>query len=296
VAALRVGNQPYGILPTAAFDRWNVGRDAGFQRHLHRLLAYLQDIWRGIVPGLPHIGKGGNAAALMGVLGLQPTSVEYFQRIGYSIDYLKNLESFQDGGRFVWDVYKAQWDAFLSTLALRQLGYSTTRPDGSAKPTPLLLQIIFQHFHTRLDAKNLVDGLPPSEEATIQPYDEGLGLNYIHWLLNTQDGRKIQQEDWRRQEAEFAAHMLLRHRCCTRRAEHRQVPRQGGIDATRWCARASSRTSAPRPPCRTGRCSPGREPCRRRRRRLYAYAFGALSSPADLDVVQTEDTSGRSAS
>lgn len=298
LASLRVGNQPYGILPTAAFDRWDVGRDAGFERHLQRLLAYLQNIWRDIVPGLPHIGKGGNAAAaLMGVLGLQPTSVEYFQRIGYSIDYLKNLESFQDGGRFVWDVYKAQWDGFLSTLALKQLGYSTTRPDDSAKPTPLLLQIIFQHFHTQLDAKNLVDGLPPSEEATIQPYDEGLGLNYVHWLLNTQDGKKIEQEDFDgAKKPSSLLYMLLRHSLLHETSQSiGKFLAKGGIDATALVRsrKFSNISAAPTVSHWEVFQAPVGElvPAEASSMPLYAYVHSArFSSPADLDVVQNLKT------
>ena len=298
VAALRVGSQPYGILPTAAFDRWNVGRDAGFQGQLLRLLAYLQSIWRKLVPALSHIGKGSDAAAaLMGVLGLQPTSVEYFQRIGYSLDYLKNLESFQDGGRYIWDVYRTNWDAFLSTLALKQLGYDPKRTDASFKPTPLLLQIVFQHFQTQLDAKNLIDGLPPSEDATIQPYDAALGLNYVDWLLNTQDATKIEQEDFGGAKAPTALlYMLLRHALLHETSQSiGKFLGKASIDATALVRsrKFANISAAPTVSHWEVFQAPVGElvPAEASAMPLYAYLHSPrFSSPADLDVVENLKT------
>jgi hypothetical protein len=61
----------------------------------------------------------------------------------------------------------------MEKISVRQLlfsfGYSSTFEGGKVKPVPLLLQLIFQHYHTRLDNKNLIDGQPLSEEKTIKP-------------------------------------------------------------------------------------------------------------------------------
>src|SRR5205085_11924458 len=65
------------------------------------------------------------------------------------------------------------------------------------KPVPLLFQLVYQHYHTRLSNQNLIDNLPLSEERGIKPYDEGTGKNYINWLLdNSTDVAKLEHEDF----------------------------------------------------------------------------------------------------
>jgi hypothetical protein len=220
VAAIRVGNQPYGVLTTSAFGKWKypegsriVARVPSFYTNLYKLLAHLDQQWRTIAATLAHIGKAGDTGAkLMAVLGLQPTSAEYFQRIGYSLDDLKNREDFLIGGKYFWDTFKAGWDAYFGRLALAQFGYRATRPDGSLKPTPLLLQLIFQHYQTAIDVSNLIDSQPPSEETGIKPYNAALGLNYIHWLLANLDSDKLEKEDFGgTAKPTSLLYMLLRH-------------------------------------------------------------------------------------
>ena len=219
IAAIRVGNQPYGILPSSAFGKWKYPetpqtvRTGGFYQNLYKVLAYLDGHWRSIATGLPHIGKAGDTGAnLMAVLGLEPTSAEYFQRIGYSIDDLKNRENFLIGQKYFWDLYKAGWDAYFAKLGLSQFGYRMTHADGSPKPTPLLLQIIFQHYQTGIDVKNLIDRQPLSEDTGIKPYNAALGLNYVHWLLANADSDKLEAQDFGGAAKPTALlYMLLRH-------------------------------------------------------------------------------------
>src|SRR5207249_240042 len=69
------------------------------------VLAELQREWTTLKPQLPHIGKDTDANAnLIKVLGLQPTSADYYQRVGYSYDYLRNEQQFAFGGRYGGDV------------------------------------------------------------------------------------------------------------------------------------------------------------------------------------------------
>ncbi len=207
VAALRVGNQPYGLLPTAAFARWQVTggirpdadrpRQQQFLFDLHRILSTFVTLWQRIVPQLAQLGRGGDASkALAAVLGLQPTSVEYFQRIGVSLDYLRNLEQFHAGQHRVWDLFKSEWDNYLSAVSLRQLGHSPTRPGGQPKPSPLLLQLLFKRRHTPLDARRLVDPLPLAEDRGLDPYDKASGRNYIDWLHAAADAQTVEDEDF----------------------------------------------------------------------------------------------------
>ena len=203
IPAIRVGNQPYGILLTSNFQKWiypqfGVLGQSTFDDDVRKLLFHLQGLWRGFKLFLRHISKSGNAGdTLMKVLGLQPTSADYYHRVGYSFDYLKNLEQFQAGGAFYGDVVLAMFQGLTGRSFLNSFGYKPHRDDGTSKPVPLLFQLVYQKFHTRLNNQNLIDGLPLAEDRGINPYDEGTGKNYIDWLIqNSADVEKLEQQDF----------------------------------------------------------------------------------------------------
>src|SRR5205807_2081714 len=83
--AVRIGNQPYGILLTSDFSRWNYLESDGpfvlvgtfqeqivFLKNLHSLLLELEQIWDGIADTLSFVGKAGSDSSdvLMNILGL----------------------------------------------------------------------------------------------------------------------------------------------------------------------------------------------------------------------------------
>lgn len=205
VAAIRVGSQPYGILPTSAFSRWSptpVRRDpvtgvaAGIsaaaaavpdpmEAGLYRVLARLDEAWSAVTPGPAQVGApGAGAARLLDVLGLHPTSAEFYQRVGYSWDYLQNLESFAWAGSDFDEVWRMAVEGMLARSVLKGLGARELREDGTRKPIPLLLQLIWRSYHTELDPGQLIDGRPLSESDGIRPYDEGSGRTYLDWLMD----------------------------------------------------------------------------------------------------------------
>jgi len=203
VPTIRVGSQPYGILLTSNFSKWAyprsvLERQLPFDEQVRKVLANLQAQWETFKPGLGHITKSGSAAAnLMNVLGLQPTSADYYHRVGYSYDYLRNLEQFQLNGKYFGDVLAAMFEAFLGRQFLLSFGYQTQRADGTPKPLPLLFQLIYQHYQTRLDNQNLIEPLPLSEDRGLKAYDTGTGKNYINWLFdNSSDTDKLEHEDF----------------------------------------------------------------------------------------------------
>lgn len=201
--AIRVGNQPYGIVLTSDFSKWAYHRSLIerlpiFDDQVRSVLAHLQGLWKTFKAELSHISKSGNArASLMKVLGLQPTSADYYHRVGYSYDYLRNLEQFELGGKYFGDVILTMLEGIGGRQFLRNFGYQSTNDDGTAKPVPLLFQLIYQHYQTRLDSRNLIDDQPLSEERGIKPYDAGTGKNYIDWLLdNAGDSGKLEKQDF----------------------------------------------------------------------------------------------------
>jgi hypothetical protein len=160
LTAVRVGNQPYGFLLTSSFRQWRYPQDEGrvvpYEEQVRRVLGELQRQWTTLKGALPHIGKDGDAGAnLMKVLGLQPTSADYFQRVGNSFDLLFNEQQLAYRGRYGEEFIKMLIESSLARAFLAMFGY-----DGANKPVPLLLQLIWRHYQTRLDRENLIDGLP----------------------------------------------------------------------------------------------------------------------------------------
>lgn len=113
--ALRIGAQPYGILPTTAFSQiaWlqprgpigvagaNVrGQPAGFGAiagrapfllRLHAVLERVSADWAQMASAVPAVAHGGDAhATLLGILGLHPASAEFRYRYAQSLEHLFN--------------------------------------------------------------------------------------------------------------------------------------------------------------------------------------------------------------
>ncbi|MGE0469552.1 MAG: hypothetical protein AB7L09_12300 [Nitrospira sp.] len=197
--AIRVGNQPYGILLTSDFSRWKypepreflqIANSQGqivFLKNLHQLLSKLETRWNDIATTLPFVGRPGSDSSdvLMNILGIHPTSVEFFQRIGYSDEYLSNLGSFKDKGRYSDELASlVQNMPAAARLYLRNLGFEedlgTVGKMGS-------LHVLWQHYVTALDVPNLVENKPPSETKT-------LTFNYIDWLSKAETTEKIMNQ------------------------------------------------------------------------------------------------------
>ena len=185
--AVRVGNQPYGILLTSDFSRWkyppagqfvqtaDFRERIAFLKNLHQLLLKLETSWEGIAAGLPFVGKaaGDPSDTLMNILGLHPTSVEFFQRIGYSDEYLRDQDKFKNKGRYANELASLLFSMPANArLYLRNLGIEETI---GTVGTMHSLHVLWQHYVTPLDAPNLVENRPPSESSP-------LTFNYIDWL------------------------------------------------------------------------------------------------------------------
>lgn len=206
IAGLRIGNQPYGILPTSSLARWEpsagriddgpAGRAADpFEPVFLAVLQRFDQAWSAKLGGVAQLGAPGDASAnLLKVLGLHPTSAEFYQRVGYSYDYLRNLESFAWGGSDFDEVLKLAFEGANARTLLRQLGYSSQLPEGRSKPLPHLLQLIWRHYQTRLDPRQLIDGQPLSESTPIKPHGP-TSANYMDWLLaNAADANALEAQ------------------------------------------------------------------------------------------------------
>jgi hypothetical protein len=209
IVAIRIGSQPYGVLPTSALARWRptfprpggittAGAIDPLEPALLHVLQRFDSAWSTLLPRLTQVGTGSNGAAhLLDVLALHPNSTEFYQRIGYSYDYLRNLESFAFGGSDFDDVIRMAIEGMGARVLLGQLGYQTQRANGTPKPHPLLLQLIWRHYHVRLDSKQLIDGQPLSESATVKPYDAANTRTYLDWLFeNAAEAQALEAQNF----------------------------------------------------------------------------------------------------
>ena len=200
--AIRVGNQPYGILLTSDFGKWRWNErepffNGPFLKTLYAVLLHYQTVWDGLLGELMYVGKTGKdpSEVLMNILGLQPGSVSFYQRTGYSTDYLKNLDDFQYGNRYAADMAKnfTQKNDLLNFF--NQFGYDTRDEAGFLK-VPQALRLVYQHYNTLLDAANLVDNVPLSEKDFIRYYDEANKKNYLHWLIEAATVEALEQQNF----------------------------------------------------------------------------------------------------
>jgi len=204
--AIRVGDQPYSILLTSNFDQWKWVANGEifsglllnntFLNGLYDILKDYNNIWKSLVSKISFIGKPDSdpSEILMDVIGLQSNSASIYQRIGYSTDYLKNLDEFQFGGKYFKDLIDNIISKYNTMAALKNFGY---KPDeqGNFK-VPQLLKIIYQHYHTTLDFANIVDNVPLSETDGIRYYDEVTKKNYINWLAGIDRLSALEKQDF----------------------------------------------------------------------------------------------------
>ncbi len=200
VPAIRIGSQPYGILPTTAFSRmrWIQGdifldrQQRGFLPKLYEILQALAGIWRQMAFNVDYVGKRGDGhqidahQILLNIVGLHPASVEFHSRYAESESHLFNLMNVQGiaqpflNAKNTW--ISSEWansdgiDPAL--LFLRSLGYS-------AEEMPLLFKLFFW-LGTQLLQGPVIDDQPLSETLGIRKYTpDPNGKNYLQWLAET---------------------------------------------------------------------------------------------------------------
>ncbi|MEO8513360.1 MAG: hypothetical protein ABI543_07370 [Ignavibacteria bacterium] len=217
--AIRVGDQPYGILLTSDFTKWKWQPRSELYNNkylgtVQNILKYLQGEWDKMSGELMYFGKPGTDASevLMNVLGLQPGSAAYYQRIAYSSEYLQNLDDFQWDGKYFGDLISNSFKSLGIINFIEDLGYELKNANGNYKKTPQLLKLIYQHYNTRLDSANLIDNVPLSESELIRFYDEATGKNYINWLNEASTIEKLEKQDFGSAVTPTALlYMKLRH-------------------------------------------------------------------------------------
>jgi len=193
--AIRIGNQPYGILPVSAVSKWKwLGSDrlasvagldlpAGFiayRQGLATVLTRMRSDWSALAAGASRIGRPGDAhQLLLDVIGLHPASVEFHQRYAESLDHIFNLAKFSGVAGQLIESLRSRNLTVAGLELLRRLGYT-----GQLSPDALS-----RFFFTRSNRLNgpIVDDRPLSESDPIRSYTAD-GRNYLQWLADAARG------------------------------------------------------------------------------------------------------------
>jgi hypothetical protein len=177
--ALRIGAQPYGIQPAVAFSRlsWfgdRVPPDQAVPATLVRLIRQIEADWRPLLGRVSRIGGGGpdTHQQLLDVVGLHPTSVEYYPLTADSLEHKTYELSFFGTG--IVEQLVAMFPANEPVQLLRRLGYT-------GQEIPDVLTKIYRARQRPLDGP-LIDDRPLSETTPIRGYANG--RNYIGWLAD----------------------------------------------------------------------------------------------------------------
>ena len=179
--AIRIGKQPYGILPTTAFSRigWlNPDARNSDLAYLARLRGLLQRVdldWTAMSASAAYVGKPGDAhQLLLDIVGLHPSSVEYYSRTAESLTELFNVAN-------IWGLGPDLFSALLA-LALNAAARGLLQAYGyTGAQQPDILNHYF--FKPAEQVTAVVDDRPLSETDPIRAYTTD-GRNYVRWLID----------------------------------------------------------------------------------------------------------------
>jgi hypothetical protein len=204
--AVKIGRQPYGILPTTAFSRLAFPAAATHRRALNRVLTEAGLDWATASEHVPHLGGAADDAHqhLLDLLALHPTSAEYHQRYAQSVEDLFNRENLGGLGGTVPSTVNALGLPGPVRELLDRFG---------TNQVPDLLSRLFVDFQQPLLAP-LVDDRPLSETDRIRPYTTD-GRDYLSWLADLArtnlDGIRLESDFTDGTRPAALLYLMLRH-------------------------------------------------------------------------------------
>jgi hypothetical protein len=198
--AIRVGKQPYGVLVTSAFGRWQVnekidGEESAFLRQVHEVLTKVEAQWQQLVGQVSHVDASGDSFAnLLNILGLQATSVDYQRRVGTYQAFLWNLAHLMIGGDFGGNHPMVRYFRDISSRGIQlmnDLGFQFPR-------LPKLFGLLLSSSTSPLNGP-LIDDVATAEEEKLTEdaelpakYSVAVGdseseeaRNYIGWIVGS---------------------------------------------------------------------------------------------------------------
>lgn len=215
--AFRVGRQPYGILPTTDFSKWQwtpdeMSESRTFYPKLLTILKTFEQHWRKLVPEVPFIGKTTSTldADFLKIVGLNPTSVAYAHRFFWGLQMSRTIFKFHTNDDVSPETL-ASWKTKADAL-IHELGFDIA---------PAVANKEFRKKALPLDPSRLIDTEPLSETLPVKPFfkDEAIpanNINYLRWL-RTKTLEEIRNQLFKNEKNETVAapsallYQLLRH-------------------------------------------------------------------------------------
>ncbi len=206
VPLVRIGRQPYGILPTTVWSRvgwWQKGLYAQFERQsglpsitflnkLHGMTERAVELWSRLAEDVSNVGDTGKDPhqLLLDIVGLHPTAAEFYQRYSQSFSEFYNMMSFATEPVAEPLIAAARRYIGAGLFALAEFGW-TLPPDSDL---PELLEKIFLRTPNLLKGELVQAELSDTATLNVTRADS---LNYIAWL---QTASRTSHDALRRQE------------------------------------------------------------------------------------------------
>ncbi|GAB4488516.1 MAG: hypothetical protein OHK0019_05000 [Saprospiraceae bacterium] len=198
IPAIRIGRQPYGILPTTAFSKisWVYGdqkvsyidystyfqekqRKTEFKDWLWKFYLILKDLqentWKQQIEKVSRVDPNSTKdphQELLNILGLHPASVEFYQRYANTQKQEHNIAQLYSI-LIKWIELPANELHNEAFTRLQQLGYA-------GDETPKLFDLFWKVFANKLNGPVIQDG-PLSEKEALRVVTTN-NRNYIEWL------------------------------------------------------------------------------------------------------------------
>ncbi|MFT3903909.1 MAG: hypothetical protein QM727_12100 [Niabella sp.] len=183
IPAIKIGKQPYGILPTTDFGniKWLNPRPQlrdtgiGYLQKLFALLKQMDEDWKPLLSKVSYIGKPGDAhQILLDALGLTPVSIEFYQRTAESKEDIFNRYNLLGLGGTIIALFLSAGYVQSGVSLLQKFGYTDA-------DIPDILNKFFLTSQNLLKGA-LIDDRPLSETDKIRSYTAD-DKNYIQWLI-----------------------------------------------------------------------------------------------------------------
>ena len=171
---IRVGDQPYGFLLSSDLNHWTE-QNSKFFSGFSDVLRRLQLVWDGFVNTKNlSIGKGSDSETLLRILGLQPGSVAFRQRLGNLPDYSYTLSNINV------DQFKNQVLLLNHVIVsfLQTLGYTLNEQNYF----PMISNLIFYDRTTPVPENKLILPNVAVSDTDYLPLLPKSNLNYIDWI------------------------------------------------------------------------------------------------------------------
>ena len=182
--AIRVGSQPYGVLPATRFAALAFP-EPGWDFHdgLRDLLTSVKRAWDGRTDEVARVGADNDPdATLLGILRQNPASVRFAQTRLVGANYRKAALKWR-GASKEQAAMEERADIIKAVIAV--LNAKEVIPDAPLRSDMLIFDLAErwrQDLNPLLDGAPVEDGVPLSESSPLQPMPSFNG-NYIEWLL-----------------------------------------------------------------------------------------------------------------